>query len=99
MDAYEWLKGSSIRSIGDHDWGTDEDTHQDSINIVNDLYKLDAVKVEVEADKEDECATVMIVALPEDRKAARAILLYLGALHADNVEEEENGIVSVAWIS
>ena len=100
-DAREWLNGplSHTLSIGDSDWcDANEDTHQDSVKIVEELYSMGAQKVEVEIEEGYEWSQTLRVTMPKDKKKASNILMYLGALHADNIHEE-NGVCIVEWIS
>ncbi len=100
-DAREWLNGplGHTLSIGDSDWcEADEDTHNDSVKIVEELYSMGAVKVEVDTYEGVEWASVLKVTMPKDKKKDNNILMYLGTLHADEMSEAD-GVVTVAWIS
>jgi len=97
VDAREWLGEEVINSIGDHHWcDAAEDTHDDSVKIVDKLHKLGALKVEVEVYEDDEWAQTLVVTLPEDEETVRKILTKLGELFADEISERD-GVCTVEW--
>ncbi len=100
VGARTWLKERPTNSIGNHHWcDPDEDTHEDAVGIVEKLYKMGAVKVEVEVYGDDEWAQTLHITRPEDAKAASEITMYMaGGFDADDMYEDED-ILTVEWSS
>lgn len=90
VEARKWLNERNENSIGNDEWC------DSSASIVNYLYKEGATGVEVEVDGDAVRARTLRVTLPEDEKAARSILMYLGVLNLDDMYEKD-GVCVARW--
>lgn len=97
-DAREWLRKSDLNFIADH---AGDPEHGPA--LVEDLYRADAVNVEVgiiEGEPEDHNeADALYVTLPKDRDKAIKVMCLLAWQHGDEVDlvDGEEDVVRIWW--